>query len=447
MQKTLSVVHFSKPISLIFFVIGLISISNSVYSQPQLHESPIAEGWAQNSVNAPIFRRNSVISDGTWQFVSYYHANGHLVLAKRKLGQDNWEIRETPFTGNVQDAHNTISMMLDGSGFLHISWDHHNNPLHYTRSLEPLGLIFPESAPAMIGDNEAFVSYPEFYQFSNGDLLFVYRDGGSGNGNLVMNRYHLSTKTWERLQTNLIDGQSQRNAYWQICLDTSDTIHVSWVWRENPNVSSNHDLSYARSSDGGKTWQKSDGTDYSLPISIQNAEVIQTIPQHSNLINQTSMATDSGGNPYIVTYYRETDDAITQFHVIYQQDQQWHHATATRRTLDFELEGIGSRSIPISRPQLLIGKNDSGNTVVTLIYRDEEYGNQVCATQATLPEFEWKTSILFARDMGRWEPGFDSNLWQNRQVLNLFLQTVGQGQAETLESIAPTMVSIMECKW
>jgi hypothetical protein len=94
------------------------------------------------------------------------------------------------------------------------------------------------------------------------------------------------------LQNNLIDGQNKRNAYWQTCIDEKGTIHVSWVWRETPDVSSNHDMCYACSKDGGITWQKSTGEKYTLPITAATAEYAVRIPQKSELINQTSMATE-----------------------------------------------------------------------------------------------------------------------------------------------------------
>jgi hypothetical protein len=50
----------------------------------------------------------------------------------------------------------------------------------------------------------------------------------------VLNRYNIRTQQWQRLQTNLIDGEGKRNAYWQIHIDHQDRILVSWVWREMP---------------------------------------------------------------------------------------------------------------------------------------------------------------------------------------------------------------------
>ena len=63
------------------------------------------------------------------------------------------------------------------------------------------------------GDEQS-VTYPEFYRKSNGNLVFVYRDGSSGNGDCVVNEYDLKTKQWSRIQSNLLDGQKHRNAYW-----------------------------------------------------------------------------------------------------------------------------------------------------------------------------------------------------------------------------------------
>ena len=55
-------------------------------------------------------------------------------------------------------------------------------------------------------------------------------------------------------------------------VDQSGTIHLSWVWRETWHVETNHDLCYARSFDGGRTWYKTNGQKYELPIRLGNAE-------------------------------------------------------------------------------------------------------------------------------------------------------------------------------
>lgn len=109
---------------------------------------------------------------------------------------------------------------------------------------------------SMTGKQESKVSYPQFYNFSDGDLLFMYRSGQSGKGSLVLNYFNNETRKWKQIQNNLIDGEGERNAYWQASVDKKNRIHLSWTWRETWDVSTNHDIAYAVSSDKGKTWKK-----------------------------------------------------------------------------------------------------------------------------------------------------------------------------------------------
>jgi hypothetical protein len=231
-------------LNLIILLLGYLSFAQRNSLDARL--VPIENGWSQTSVNATIFRKNSIVSSVNYQFVAYYDSSSNVVLARRKHGSNVWEKQVTPYKGNVRDAHNIISIMVDGAGYVHMSWDHHNHPLRYCRGVSPESLEMGDKQN-MVGNLENKVSYPEFYKLANGDLIFAYRDGGSGNGNLVMNRYRVETKAWERIQSNLIDGEGKRNAYWQMYIDNAGTIHLSWVWRETPDVKTNHDMCYARS--------------------------------------------------------------------------------------------------------------------------------------------------------------------------------------------------------
>ena len=123
----------------------------------------VGEGWARNSVNAVVFRKNALVSQGDVQYIAFYDPQARVVLGKRKLGSDTWELRTTPYKGNALDAHNSISIMVDGAGYLHLAWDHHNSALRYARSLRPGGLEMGSEMP-MTGQDEASVSYPEFHR-------------------------------------------------------------------------------------------------------------------------------------------------------------------------------------------------------------------------------------------------------------------------------------------
>jgi beta-glucanase (GH16 family) len=405
--------------------------------------SPVGLGWAKNNVNGAIFRKNSVVSQGQSQYVAYYDSAGYVTLAKRQLPAGPWQVQRTDYKGNVKDAHNVISLMADGAGYLHLSFDHHNNPLRYCRSTAPSALTMGPLEP-MTGAQEQKVSYPEFYRYPSGDLLFMYRDGGSGNGNLVLNRYDVKTKKWTRLHDVLIDGQGQRNAYWQACLDARGTIHVSWVWRESPNVASNHDMAYARSTDGGRTWQKSTGEKYALPITEATAEYAARIPQNSELINQTTITADAAGTPYIASYWRPQGTQVPQYQLVYLQGKQWQTAQISQRTTPFSLSGVGTKKIPISRPQLLVA-TQKGKTAAYLLFRDAERQDRASVLQCPdLTKKQWTAADLTTTSVGNWEPSYDTERWKKESVLSLFVQRTGQGDGETLENLPPQPVQVLD---
>ncbi|MFY0653201.1 MAG: BNR repeat-containing protein [Cyclobacteriaceae bacterium] len=404
---------------------------------------PIGKGWAKNSVNAVIFRRNAVVSHNEFQYAAYYDADSSVMLAKRKLGSTSWETNKTQYKGKVIDAHNSISIMVDGAGFLHMSWDHHNHPLRYCRSKSPGSLELTEKMQ-MTGIKENRVTYPEFYRLSNGNLLFLYRDGASGRGNLMMNHYDFKTQKWTQRQDAFINGEGERNAYWQMCTDTKGTIHISWVWRETGDVATNHDMGYAKSNDGGMTWQKSSGESYQLPITESNAEYAAVIPQNSELANTTSMCADSNGRPYIATFFRSEGTTVPQYQLIYHDGAQWQKQQIGNRTTPFTLSGRGEKKIPISRCQIL-ANSDGPTDKVYILFRDKERQDRVSvAICEDLSKKKWQYKDLTDFEVGMWEPSYDTELWKNNKTLHVYLQKVGQGDGGALENVPPQEVSVLE---
>ncbi|WP_062124965.1 BNR repeat-containing protein [Geofilum rubicundum] len=415
----------------------------SCNSRPMISE--VGPGWSKTSVNATIFRKNSLVSDATHQYISYYDSTGQMVLGKRTLNSDEWELQVTPYKGNVWDAHNVISIMVDGNGYLHVSWDHHGGPLNYARSVAPGSLELGPKLNMVDGFEDDGVTYPEFYTLPDGDLLFVYRYGASGAGNIVLNRYDLENQTWSRVHDNLVSGEGKRNAYWQMSVDNAGGIHLSWVWRDTWDVSTNHNLCYAYSPDGGVSWETSEGEALEVPVTYERSEVIWEIPQKSSLINQTSITTDGAGNPAIATYWTAQGDSVPQYFVVYHQNGSWQRSQASERQTPFYLGGGGTRRIPMSRPQLLAEETSTG-TRFYLVYRDEEADNRiVLASAATGAVMSWTTRVVEDLEVGQWEPSFDTELWRNSGELSLFVQKVGQGDGgEKAEEMAPQPVKVFQ---
>ena len=404
---------------------------------------PIADAWSGTSINAVVFRRNSVASRDGAQYVAFYDTDSRVCLAKRSLPATEWEVHTTQYRGNTADAHNSISLIVDGNGLLHISWDHHGHPLRYAQGKAP-GSLELTGKLSMTGKKEGKVTYPEFYTLPDGGLIFLYRDGSSGAGDLMMNRYDSKSGRWTQVQDAFVDGEGERNAYWQMCTDKRGTIHLSWVWRETTDVATNHDMAYACSKDGGVTWLRSNGDAYKLPITQATAEYAALIPQGHDLMNTTSMCADAGGRPYIATYFRSEGSDIPQYQLIFHDGEAWQTTQISDRQTPFTLGGSGTRRIPISRCQIFV-REKPGATLAYLLFRDAERGSRVSlATTASLGKLPWTFSDLTEESVDMWEPSYDTELWRSQGELHVFVQRVGQGNRDTAEDVGMHPAGIIE---
>ena len=267
---------------------------------------PVCSGWARNTVNTSIFRQSSLTSHDGFQYIAFYDGNGFVLLGKRALGSTEWTVRKTDYRGNPVDAHNVISIGIDGRGIIHMAWDMHDRKLRYCQSREPGSLEMTEKL-SMTGLNENRVSYPQFYNLSDGSLLFLYRLSKEW-----LQRSHAEPFRTRRVVPGrhshhpLISGEGWRNPYTNnLVIDHRGGLHLSWCWRESSDVATNHDICYACSPDGGRHWYDSAGAACALPFLAGNSERAWAIPQGSDLINQSSMAADSNCRPIISTSWRK----------------------------------------------------------------------------------------------------------------------------------------------
>ncbi len=77
-------------------------------------------------------------------------------------------------------------------------------PCTYARAVRPGSLDLGPSEP-MTGQHEKQVTYPQFYLMRGGDLVFVYRDGQSGRGDVMLSRWN--GRTWSAVAHPLISGE------------------------------------------------------------------------------------------------------------------------------------------------------------------------------------------------------------------------------------------------
>lgn len=387
--------------------------------------SQLTPAYAGNCINGASFRKSAVTTyisdDGSQiQYCAYYDPYGAIVLAKR-VNEGAWEYQWTDFKGYYSDAHNVVSLAVDGAGYLHMAWSQHSGALMYARSADPGGLSMTEMQ--MIGTLEDRVTYPEFYVQPSGNMFFLYRNGSSGNGNIVLNKYSISSGNWQRVQDNLISGEGKISPYWQACVDSAGRLHISWVWRETGNVQTNYNMSYTVSTDDtGTTFVNSFGEPEILPITESMSEVICQIPKNSSLINQTSMTTDDEGRPYIISYWRV--NGVVQYNIIRYTGTQWIIYNTDIRNTDFDLSGVGTRQLPCARPQILV--NGTGDDVgIYVLFRDDERGGKASIAKLTVNDKEIITEKMIditGETLEEWEPNYDITLWEQSKKLHIFLQ-------------------------
>lgn len=414
-----------------FFAALLLGASLSIC--PAMAESPAklltidSNAWAGSSVNVLAGVRQSVFTEGDVQYAGFYNQQGYLVLAKRAVNEKQWQTRVSTFKANVIDAHNHLSLVIDGAGFLHVSFDHHNTPLKYAVSIAPGSLELGELV-SMTGKHENSVTYPQFYRLNNGDLLFNYRHGGSGRGVLVINHFDHQTRQWTRRHDALIDGEGKRSAYWDMTIDARGVLHLAWNWRETPDVASNYNLAYARSADQGKTWQSINGSNYQIPITDATADYAAIIPQNSNLMNPPAIAADASSRPYIANYWSAKPGEAPRYRLVTPDKDGWQIIDGPKTDADFSLSGMGTKRPPISRPVLLI-KNQAETTIAHLIYRDDSQGERVILSTAGLGNtatISWQQRQLTDFSVGAWEPSFDPQQWRHHHHAHVPVQQVEQ---------------------
>lgn len=150
--------------------------------------SEIEPVWGGHSV------RFALLSHGRKQFAAYFDADRVLSIAERALDSAEWKI--TKLDSQLGwDSHNYLALAVDRDGYLHLSGNMHNVPLIYFRSERPLDASSMQPVHRMTGEREGKVTYPVFYRGAEGELIFSYRDGSSGDGDTLFNVYDVKSKT------------------------------------------------------------------------------------------------------------------------------------------------------------------------------------------------------------------------------------------------------------
>ena len=325
---------------------GGLSFADSTSPWKVVCRENIAPVWSGNPVGFEFVQQDGQL------FIGFYCAEDKsMVLGQKKSADAPWTFKKLD-TKIGWDSHNYIRMAFDKEKILHVSGNMHGVNLIYFRAEKPLDIDSVQpihrmtaadtSKESLQSARESRVTYPQFLNSVDGNLVFTYRDGGSGNGSQIWNVYDTSTKTWKRfLDKPMFDGLGLSNAYFLGPQKGPDGwFHVAWVWRDTPDCATNHDLSYMRSKDLIH-WENSRGEALTLPVTEKTGEIVAPLKNGEGLLNPLVRIGFDADKRVVLTYTRYDENKNNQIMHARLEDGAWKYYQTTDWTHSWVFSGGG----------------------------------------------------------------------------------------------------------
>lgn len=243
--------------------------------------------------------------------------------------------------------HTQPSVAIDRTGRIHVVYNMHNMPWQYAVSTkandisnfefkgefvtdETINLVkfksatpFPALGKAAIPGNQ--ITYPAFFKDRRGELYVTYRQAVRPKRPFAereyacgIARFDANTRLWKALggdinvttadatEAGTVTAFCAQSGWWgyhpRLWFDAANAMHVSWAWRQGNAGGDCTNLSYAYSTDGGKTFKRSNGTAYTLPIRVTDGESVLANPT-TKVSCRTEIDSTVDGRPLISFQY------------------------------------------------------------------------------------------------------------------------------------------------
>ncbi|WP_311269006.1 BNR repeat-containing protein [Sphingobium sp. WCS2017Hpa-17] len=313
------------------------SVAQQARDHPGVRTVRMGDAWSGVRVRYPALERN-----GKYYF-GYYDANRQLTIAEYAAAQNKLCLNRIASRFGGWDSHNSIFMAFDPQGYLHVAANMHASPMVYARGPRPDSAQGIALAP-MVGSDEARVTYPRFQTDDNGQLMFIYRSGGSGNGTWIANR--LDNGRWKRLNDGGLfaarDRQGPVSAYpTNPVQDVDGRFHMAIVWRRSPDTATNFRVSYISTTDF-QTWRLASGKAVRGPITADNADLVDDVGVDNGLGTSASLSLDGRGAP-VIAYTKYDETGANAAYVARPTAQGWRIERVASGKTRVAVQGRGTR--------------------------------------------------------------------------------------------------------
>ena len=228
----------------------------------------------------------------------------------RTLDRASGTWSETHTIGEAYDNHGGPALVCDSQGYLHVAYYPHHHAIRYRRSLRP-GDASAWTDEELIGDG---YSYPKLAVGADDELLLSCR-----NSFLTRERRLGHERPWDLHLLRKSPGGS-----WSEPLVLASSRHPnyahfgdSYAWapdrvglhmtirfHEKSDAEAYgriQTIGYLFSPDAGRTWQRSDGTQVTLPVTAETVDVIAAGGlDYGSALQAGALAVAPDGTPWLV---------------------------------------------------------------------------------------------------------------------------------------------------
>jgi hypothetical protein len=249
-----------------------------------------------------------------WQDIS---SEGYLNQVRSFVHKTN-EWTEPVTLGHGVDNHARPIMTIDHDGYLHVILSGHNSPVLWRQSVRPNDSS-AWTEPVEVGEG----TYPVLLCDRENNLYMTMRANNHAGVDLFKKP---ASGKWSKINRIVKNAEKYREAYaafhMQMAFGPDGVLHAVIDFYEGQDEVGrgfHQAVCYLKSPDGGKTWQKADGTLATTPARPEDMDIlvrstesrVERLPKPE--YRNDGIVVDSKGKPYV--FYTSHSDAPGQLYM------------------------------------------------------------------------------------------------------------------------------------